>query len=178
MSEASPLAWVRSPRRLIPLVLGGLGVLAGCGGGDTDTSGTTTTTTTSATTTETPACATDPRAQAYAVGLSSTSTDGAVKITFVDADPAPPAKGNNTWTVAITDAAGAPIAGATIATVAYMPDHGHTSPIKPVATEMAPGTYEVTPVNLFMPGIWEVTLTVTPSGGTAEPVKFTFCIAG
>ncbi len=163
---------------MIILSLAGAFALAGCGGGDTDTSGTTTTTTTSATTTETPACAADPRAQVYAVGLSSTSADGAVKITFVDADPAPPAKGNNTWTVTVVDAAGKPITGAMITTVAYMPDHGHTSPIKPTATEQDAGTYEVTPVNLFMPGVWEVTLTVTPAGGTAEAVKFTFCVAG
>ncbi len=153
--------------------------LAGCGGGETGTSGESTTTTTSATTTETPACAADPRAQVYAVGLSGSSADGAVTITFVDADPAPPAKGNNTWTVTIEDAAGDPIGGATIETTAYMPDHGHTSPIKPAATSLDDkGTYQIDPVNLFMPGIWEVTLTVTPTGGTAEAVKFTFCIAG
>jgi hypothetical protein len=113
------------------------------------------------------------------VGLSSASEDGAVKITFVDSDPAPPAKGNNTWTVTIVDAAGKALTGAAIATTAYMPDHGHTSPIKPTATEQATaGTYVVTPVNVFMPGIWEVTLSVTPAGGTAAAVKFTFCIAG
>jgi len=154
-----------------------LPLVAGCGDGES-TSGETTTTT-SATTTETPACATDKRAQVYTVGLSSSSEDGAITITFVDADPAPPAKGNNTWTVTITDAAGKPVNGAAIETTAYMPDHGHTSPIKPTATSLdANGTYEVTPVNVFMPGIWEVTLAVTPAGGEASSVKFTFCIAG
>lgn len=157
---------------LAPLALTAT-ALAGCSGGDTDTSSTTT-----AATTETSACATDTRAQAYAVGLKSTSEDGAVTITFVDADPAPPAKGNNIWTVKITGKDGKPLSGATIETTSYMPDHAHTSPIKPTATEKDPGTYEVTPVNLFMPGVWEVTLDVTPAGGSAEAVKFTFCIAG
>ncbi|MFO0591030.1 MAG: FixH family protein [Polyangiaceae bacterium] len=159
-------------RPLLPLLLGAA-ALAACSDGETGTSGTTT-----ATTTDTSGCATDTRAQVYAVGLSESSADGAVKITFVDADPAPPAKGNNTWTVKLTDGSGAALAGATIEATAYMPDHGHTSPIKPTGTEKDPGTYELTPVNLFMPGIWEVTLKVTPAGGMAEEVKFTFCVAG
>ena len=158
-------------RPLLPVVLGAA-ALAACSDGDTGTSGTTTTTT------DTSGCATDTRAQVYVVGLSAASDDGAVKVTFVDADPAPPAKGNNTWTVKLTDAAGKPISGAAIEATAYMPDHGHTSPIKPTGTEKDAGTYEVTPVNLFMPGIWEITLKVTPAGGAAESVKFTFCVAG
>lgn len=75
--------------------------------------------------------------------------------------------------------AGDPVNGAAITTIAYMPDHGHTSAIKPTATSLDDkGTYEIKPVNLSMPGIWEVTLTVTPTGGVTEAVKFTFCIAG
>lgn len=162
-------------------LLATLGLLAGCGDPESTSGDTTTTTTTSSgsTTSEMAACATDTRAQVYTVGLSSSSDDGAVTITFVDADPAPPAKGNNTWTVKITDADGKPVSDAAIATTAYMPDHGHTSPITPKATPLADaGTYEVTPVNLFMPGIWEVTLKVTPSGGEAKDVLFTFCVAG
>lgn len=176
MSGPSRIACFRLTRTLLALAVPL--ALAGCGGGETGTSGETTTTT-SATTTETPPCAADPRAQVYAVGLSSSSANGAMTITFVDADPAPPAKGNNTWTVTIEDAAGDPVNGAAIATIAYMPDHGHTSAIKPTATSLDDkGTYEIKPVNLSMPGIWEVTLTVTPTGGVTEAVKFTFCIAG
>lgn len=146
---------------------------------ESSTGDTTTTTTSTSSSTETAACASDPRVQVYAVGLSATSKDGAITIAFVDADPAPPAKGNNTWTVKLTDAGGNPVTGAAIETTAYMPDHGHTSPIKPTATEQSDaGTYEVTPVSLFMPGVWEVTLTVTPASGTATDVTFTFCVAG
>ena len=92
-------------------MLAAAALLAGCPN-ESGTSGTTTTTT--VTTTETPACATDKRAQVYAVGLQGKSTDGAITITFVDADPAPPAKGNNTWTVKIEDSAGKPVNGAEI----------------------------------------------------------------
>jgi YtkA-like len=124
-------------------------------------------------------CESDPRALVYAVGLESKAQDGAVTVRFVDAQPAPPAKGNNIWTVEVLDAHGAPIDGATIVTTAYMPDHGHYSSIKPTSTPTgSPGTYTVTPVNLFMPGIWQVTLQVEPPQGAPDSVVFTFCIAG
>lgn len=154
-----------------------LASLPGCGDGES-TSGDTTTTTGS--TTEVPACASDPRVQTYAVGLRSKSADGAIEVTFVDADPSPPAKGNNTWTVQILPSTpeGPTLQDPTIETIAYMPDHGHTSPIKPTATKVADDTYEIKPVSLSMPGVWEVTLKIADQGGASYSVKFTFCIAG
>lgn len=147
----------------------------GCDGGETGSSGGAT----SSTSTLASTCSDDPRAEVYKVGMKGASSDGAIMVTFEDADPSPPAKGNNTWMVKLTDAAGKPLNGATIETKAYMPDHGHESSIKPKATPMgSDGSYEVTPINLFMPGVWEVTLTVTPMGGAAASIKFTFCVAG
>src|SRR5207237_876069 len=106
--------------------LGALGCSSSGSPGSSTSGGTTTTTTTTA---PQSVCATDPRAEAYAVGLDGASSDGALKITFMDSDPAPPAKGNNTFVVKVTDSKGNPVNGATIATVAYMPDHGHYSSI-------------------------------------------------
>jgi hypothetical protein len=124
-------------------------------------------------------CASDPRAEAYAVGLEAKATDGAVKIRFVDAMPAPPSKGNNTWTVQVLNGADQPIHGATIELKAFMSDHGHGSSTAPTVTPMGSnGTYALTPVDLFMPGIWEITFNVTPPQGTADAVVFTFCIDG
>src|SRR5271155_3168423 len=55
-------------------------------------------------------CATDPRVQTCAAGLTATSADGTLKVSFMDAVPAPPQKVNdNTWTVEITDGSGAPV---------------------------------------------------------------------
>jgi YtkA-like len=125
-------------------------------------------------------CATDPRAEIYEVGLSATSADGSLKVSFMHADPAPPAKVNdNTWTVRITDRRGAPVTGATITVVPFMPDHGHGSAIVPQVTSMsAAGVYQVSSLDLFMPGIWTSTFTVMQTSGPLETVVFTFCVDG
>lgn len=140
---------------------------SGTGGGGSTTTGT-----------GSSVCATDPRAMAYAVGISQASADGKVKIAFADAMPAPPAKGANVWTITLTDAAQMPIDGATIDVKPFMPDHGHGSSATPVVTGKGSGNYEVTNLQLFMPGIWQITFTVTPAGGVAESVVFTFCVEG
>ena len=93
--------------------------------------------------------------------------------------PAPPAKGLNAWTLALTDATGSPMSGATITVKPYMPDHGHGSSIVPAVTPMsAAGTYQVTLLDLFMAGIWTVTFTITPPSGPVESLVFSFCVDG
>lgn len=177
MTHLAHLPWLRSSLAAAGAALAL--VCASCAGnnggsttGDSTTSGGTTATV------EPSACANDPRAQVYAVGVESKSQDGSMTIAFMDADPAPPAKGNNMWTVKITNAKGESVDGAKIVTTSYMPDHGHTSPIKPQSVPMGDGVYQVSPVNLFMPGVWEVTLTVAAPGEKDQAVKFTFCIDG
>jgi hypothetical protein len=124
-------------------------------------------------------CAGDPRATPYAVGLSAQAMDGAFAVSFVDANPAPPAKGENTWTVKITDGSGQPMSGATVTVKPFMPDHGHGSSIVPQVTPMgSDGTYQVSLLELFMPGIWQVTFTLMPASGPADTVLFTFCVDG
>ena len=124
-------------------------------------------------------CDSDPRNMAYAAGLSVKSTDGTVRATFVEAVPAPPAKGMNAWTLTLTDSMGSPMSGATITVAPFMPDHGHGAPIVPEVTPMATaGTYQVTQLDLFMAGIWTVTFTITPSTGPVESLVFSFCIDG
>ncbi|APR86466.1 Hypothetical protein A7982_11815 [Minicystis rosea] len=146
--------------------------LVGCGSDTTGSGGQTTTT-------SGPACATDPRVTSYAVGISAASTDGSIKVTFADALPAPPEKGGNVWTIDVADAQGNPIDGATITLKPFMPEHGHAATIIPtVKAGDKPGRYVVDNIELFMPGIWQNTFTITPSGGVGEPVVFTFCVDG
>ncbi len=124
-------------------------------------------------------CAADPRAQVYAVGLEGIAADKAMKIRFKDANPAPPSIDSNTFTIQVLDGSDKPVEGATITTVSYMPDHGHYSHIKPPSKPKASdGTYEITPVYLQMPGIWQITFTVQPAQGDPDSVMFTFCVEG
>ena len=116
---------------------------------------------------------------AYATGLSATSSDGKLKVSIAGAQPAPPEKGLNTWTLQLTDGSGNPVSGATMTVTPWMPDHGHGSSIVPQVMPMtSAGTYQVTLLDLFMPGIWQITFDVTPTSGPPETVTFSFCIDG
>lgn len=119
-------------------------------------------------------CAAETRDDEFAVGLSKSGS--LVTATFVSSDPAPPIKGDNTWVLDFTDAQGMPLADLEIVVTPMMPDHGHGTPINAVvtATDTA-GRYEVTPVNLFMAGLWEITFDITVAG-QADSLMFGFCV--
>jgi hypothetical protein len=124
-------------------------------------------------------CDSDPRAMVYAAGLSATSSDGTLKVSIAGAQPAPPEKGINTWTIQLADGSGNPVSGATMSVTPWMPDHSHGSSIVPQVMPMASaGTYEVSLLDLFMPGLWQVTFDVTPASGQDEKVTFSLCIDG
>ncbi len=120
-------------------------------------------------------CVDETRDDEFVIGLSKSGT--LVRATFVSASPAPPIKGDNTWVVDVTDLNGAPLADVTMVAVPMMPDHGHGTPINAIVTALAePGRYEITPVNLFMTGYWEITVDVTLAGGEQDSLMFGFCV--
>jgi hypothetical protein len=125
-------------------------------------------------------CATDSRAQTFTAGMAEPGASGTYSVKLASINPNPVFKGNNAWTIQVVDKSGAPVTGATITVKPFMPDHGHGSSITPqVAAGSNPGSYDVTLLNLFMPGIWTVTVVVTtgtaPSTVTDQSV-FTFCV--
>jgi hypothetical protein len=122
-------------------------------------------------------CTDDPRAEKYTAGMQKTAPKGQLSVTLLSSDPGPPIKGTNVWTVQVSDAARAPQSGATVKVKPFMPDHGHGSPAKPVISALpAAGQYKVTPLYLFMAGLWEITLDVTTTAGVQDAVVFRFCI--
>lgn len=155
---------------------------AGCGSSETTGGAGGQSSTASSSSTGTPttaACAKDPRVIPYAVGVEAKAKDGALSVHFMDASPAPPSKGYNTWTVQVLDGKGAPVNGATIVTKGFMPDHNHGSSTTPQVTPKGQdGTYEITPMILFMPGVWEITFKVTAAGGVEDSAMVTFCVDG
>ena len=56
-----------------------------------------------------------------------------------------------------------------------MPDHQHGSPKQTDVVEVSPGEYELKPVNLFMPGYWEISVTASHNG-QEDSSTFKFCI--
>jgi hypothetical protein len=123
-------------------------------------------------------CEAEDRDEEFVAGMAKT---GAVGLTFtlVSSVPAPPGRNDNAWVIEIEDAGGA-LVGATVEVTPFMPDHRHGTPTPAVVTEDdAPGRYLADPVNLFMPGLWEITVEATPAGGTVDDrdeAVFTFCV--
>ena len=88
----------------------------------------------------------------------------------------PPARGIDTWTLAITDTAKAPQKTETLTVLPYMPDHGHGTSIDASITNNGDGTYTVTPLYFFMPGVWQTTFTTATT--PPDTAVFYFCVPG
>ena len=123
-------------------------------------------------------CATDTRVDHFAIGMSKTGANGN-KFVLSAANPAPPAKGTNTQTITVTDSTGAAVTGATLTVFPFMPDHNHGSPLVPQVTEESgtPGSYDVTLLDLFMPGYWKVTVSLKTSTGALDSAIYNLCIS-
>ncbi len=119
------------------------------------------------------ACERDGRVTAWTPALALTAASGA-KLTVLGAEPATPARGNNRWQVLLEDGSGAPLSAAAVAVEAFMPDHGHASPSQVSVTPGATaGSYALSPLYFFMPGVWRVTVTAG-----AERFVLFLCIPG
>jgi hypothetical protein len=113
----------------------------------------------------------------YVMGLTKPGAMGRIEFKLVSSEPAPPSRGDNTWTVQLStmSAPATPVSGASMSVIPYMPAHDHTSGKAVIVTPMSEaGQYKLDPVNLFMPGVWEITLDV--SGANADSVVFKFCL--
>ncbi|HEY4245059.1 MAG TPA: FixH family protein [Kofleriaceae bacterium] len=124
-------------------------------------------------------CAADPRGETYVVGLDHTGEMGAVDFKLMSSTPAPPARDDNSWVVQLSSMSngvvGSPMVGATLSVSTYMPDHMHGGVKTVHVTDNGDGTYTLDPVNFWMPGYWQTTITV--SGTTTDKVVYGFCIA-
>jgi YtkA-like protein len=113
-------------------------------------------------------------------GLHHNGINGAVDFAMVSAMPAPPARDDNTWVIQLSSmtsgVVGSPIDGASMTATPFMPAHQHGTPKQVIITPTGTtGQYQLTPVNMWMPGVWETTISVT-SGAPADSAVFKFCI--
>jgi len=119
-----------------------------------------------------------PAGDVYAAGMEHVGEAGRLKMALLEAEPAPPDRGDNRWTVRVLDADDVPQGGCALEVKPFMPAHGHGANKDAVVTPAAePGEYVVEPLDLFMPGLWEVRFTVE-CGGVTDNVLFSFWIRG
>lgn len=125
-------------------------------------------------------CELETRDDEFIAGIEKVS-DGGVAVRIMESTPAPPVRGDNVFQLELAGPGGAPLTGNTVKVTPFMPDHQHGSPIAvEVTAGAADGEYQAAPVNLWMPGLWEITVDATPDGGgiaDRERVVFRFCIA-
>jgi hypothetical protein len=127
-------------------------------------------------------CQEDERVDTYTANMEKPGELGLLSFRFSDLTPAPPAKGSNTFHVAVTDASGT-ISGGELRVELDMPDHGHGSSIKPVISfDAASGQYTIQPLYLFMAGVWRLEFDAYDgTGDSAQPLDraiLHFCIEG
>ena len=125
-------------------------------------------------------CQNDPIGiDAYAANMVKSSKSGALKLTLVASDPSPPSVGLNTWVLRVTDGSGTPVAGGLTKVSPFMPYHNHGPSVKPTLVKQPDGSYSVTNIDLFMPGVWQVTVTgAAVDAGSPDVVQLNFCIVG
>jgi hypothetical protein len=127
-------------------------------------------------------CAEDARIDTYTDNMDKPGELGVLSFRFSDVEPAPPAKGSNTFHVRVTGANGAPVTGA-LHVALTMPDHGHGTPVTPVVSfDAATDEYTVTPLYLFMAGVWRIQFEAyagTDQGALPlDRTRLFFCIQG
>lgn len=122
-------------------------------------------------------CAAEDRDDDFVVGLTKPGQSNKLSFKLLSATPAPPARGDNTWLLEVSSVAtSAPMPGVTMVATPFMPDHQHGTPISVVITPQATdGQYELAPVNMWMPGLWQTTIEAQV-GADTDKVVFAFCI--
>lgn len=99
-----------------------------------------------------------PAADEFLLPLTKQSLDETLSATLVDANPSPPARGNNTWRIELSDGNGEPVEDLALKARLFMPQHRHGSSATTVSTTDVPGEYEIDRINFIMGGVWEVRL--------------------
>lgn len=132
-------------------------------------------------------CSADPRLDTYVGELDKAGELGLLSFRFFDLTPAPPAKGTNTFHVRVSNAEGDVMQGG-LRVDLRMPDHGHGTSVEPVISfDAALGAYTLTPVFLFMPGVWRIELEAVDGSSDApelddapllDSTVLHFCIEG
>jgi hypothetical protein len=108
----------------------------------------------------------DPRVDDFMPGL--TKEGDAVRLTLIEAVPSELVRGDNAWTLRVSDPSGEPLDDFTIEVQPWMPDHGHGTGVPAEITHLGDGEVHFDPLRLYMNGLWEVRFTITFADGASE----------
>jgi hypothetical protein len=113
----------------------------------------------------------------FAIGMEAVGEEGAITGRLLDADPAPPRKFENDWSVEFVDADGEPLEDVEVVRAwPFMPVHGHDGFYDPdVSALEEPGRYRVDRINMWMRGPWEVHFMLTSESAGDDHVVFDVC---
>ncbi len=112
----------------------------------------------------------------FTAGMEHAGDEGLFTFVLEAADPAPPDEGDNVWTVRVLSG-GAEAELASVVIEPFMPEHGHgTVPKTFEAAADGAGGYESAPFDLFMGGLWEITVTAEGTDAAQDSTVFAFCI--
>jgi hypothetical protein len=101
--------------------------------------------------------------------IEALGTKGVVKIEVV-MTPNPPVRGSNSARATIMSMDGVPEDGLTVTVRPWMPSMGHGTSVTPTVTPLGGGVYQLDDLDLFMPGRWELRMTLTgPVNDSAKP---------
>lgn len=124
-------------------------------------------------------CAADSRGETYKQDLDHKGDGQKLDFKLKSADPSPPSRNFNKWTLELSTMSsgvvGDAVTGGQLKVTPYMPDHAHGPGTNPVVTDNGDGTYTLDKINLWMPGVWQVTVQAASSSGNDSTV-FVFCI--
>lgn len=124
------------------------------------------------------ACETSMRGDTFAVGLKHTGA--AYVFELRSADPPTPSRLQlGTWTIQISwEATGDPVTGASLTVRPFMPDHQHgPGDIEPQVQELStPGQYQISHINTWMPGYWEITIDAISPSKVEDSAVFKVCV--
>jgi len=97
-----------------------------------------------------------PRAAAETVA----STAGGLRVE-VRWSPATPVRGQDAVELTFRDDNGDLVDGLGVGVVPWMPAHGHGTSVEPTVTPTGPGVVVASPVYLYMPGEWQLRMTIS-----------------
>lgn len=93
-----------------------------------------------------------------------TSTSGLLRVSARTLDDEPPVRGANPFDIEVIRADdGAAMDGLSLTVTPWMPAMGHGTSVRPTVTAIGDGGYRADNVFLFMPGLWELRVSITGS---------------